>query len=97
MLIESYYRAEDYENLQKLVHVVPEDTILLEALAIKFQSVGLCESAVEAYLKMGDVKKAIDCCVVLNHWNAVGLYIYIYIYILIFRLSTLLRNTTLYK
>lgn len=30
---------------------------------------GLCESASKAYLKSGDVKKAIDCCVLLNQWN----------------------------
>lgn len=30
---------------------------------------GLCESATRAFLKMGEVKKAIDCCVLLNQWN----------------------------
>jgi WD repeat-containing protein 35 len=30
---------------------------------------GLCEAACQSYLKMGDVKKAIDCCVLLNQWN----------------------------
>mmetsp|Transcript_36640 Transcript_36640/g.56205 ORF Transcript_36640/g.56205 Transcript_36640/m.56205 type:complete len:121 (-) Transcript_36640:720-1082(-) len=30
---------------------------------------GLCEAAAKAYLKFGDVKKAIDCCVLLNQWN----------------------------
>jgi len=30
---------------------------------------GLCDSATKAYLRMGDVKKAIDCCVLLNQWN----------------------------
>ena len=33
-----------------------------------------CAQAVPAYLKAGDVKSAIDCCVLLNQWDkAVGL------------------------
>eukprot|EP00959_Pyramimonas_sp_CCMP1952_P342299 7171301-Pyramimonas_sp.AAC.1 len=31
--------------------------------------VGLCSDAVTALLKGGDVKAAIDCCVLLNQWN----------------------------
>jgi len=31
--------------------------------------VGLCDEAVDCYLKAGDVKKALDCCVLLNHWS----------------------------
>ena len=30
---------------------------------------GLCEGAVKAYIKFGDIKRAIDCCVLLNQWN----------------------------
>jgi len=30
---------------------------------------GLCKEAVDAFVKFGDVKKAIDCCVLLNHWH----------------------------
>lgn len=30
---------------------------------------GLCEAACQSYLKMGEVKKAVDCCVLLNQWN----------------------------
>ena len=30
---------------------------------------GLCKNAVDAYVKFGDVKRAIDCCVLLNQWN----------------------------
>ena len=34
-----------------------------------FFQVGLCEQAVEAFKKAGDVKAAIDCCVLLNQWD----------------------------
>ena len=30
---------------------------------------GLCDEAVECYLRYGDVKKAIDTCVLNNKWN----------------------------
>lgn len=30
---------------------------------------GLCDAATRSYLRLGDVKKAIDCCVLLNQWN----------------------------
>ena len=30
---------------------------------------GLCKNAVDSYVKFGDVKRAIDCCVLLNQWN----------------------------
>ena len=72
MLIEAYYRSEDYENLKKLVNAVPEDATLLEELAAKFNSVGMCECAVETYLRTGEVKKAIDSCILLNDWNRVS-------------------------
>lgn len=29
----------------------------------------MCEEAVKCYLKFGDVKKAIDTCVLMNKWN----------------------------
>jgi WD repeat-containing protein 35 len=30
---------------------------------------GLCNAAVLSFVKFGDVKRAIDCCVLLNQWN----------------------------
>ncbi|KAJ3081113.1 WD repeat-containing protein 35, partial [Rhizoclosmatium hyalinum] len=38
-------------------------------IAEKFVTVGLCDQAVSAYIKAGDVKSAIDTCVQLNRWN----------------------------
>mmetsp|Transcript_70623 Transcript_70623/g.121232 ORF Transcript_70623/g.121232 Transcript_70623/m.121232 type:complete len:527 (+) Transcript_70623:61-1641(+) len=43
-------------------------SLLLE-LAARLESVGLHESAVEAYLKAGQPRKAIDCAVLLNQWS----------------------------
>ena len=65
-LIESYYKMEDTQNMEKMITILPENSPLLDKLAEKFSSLGLCEAAVECYVKSGDVKKAIDCCVLLN-------------------------------
>jgi len=35
----------------------------------KFETYGLCDEAVKCYLRYGDVKKAIDTCVLMNKWN----------------------------
>lgn len=72
MLMEAYYRSEDFESLKKLISSIPEDPALLDNLAGKFNSVGMCECAVEVYLKIGAVKKAIDSCILLNDWNKVN-------------------------
>jgi len=32
-------------------------------------SSGVCEAAVTAYIKAGQVKKAIDCCITMNEWD----------------------------
>ena len=68
-LIDVYYRLEQFDNIDKLIDNIPENSSSLITLAEKMQSVGICESAVKAYIKSGDVKKAIDCCVLLNQWN----------------------------
>lgn len=68
-LINAYYILEEYEALARLLDEVPDSSPLLNDLAQKFQSVGMTESAVKAYLKMGDIKGSIDCCVLLNQWD----------------------------
>lgn len=68
-LVEAYFKLEDFESLEKLLDLLPENSPILDSIGERFQSMGLCESASKAYLKSGDVKKAIDCCVLLNQWN----------------------------
>lgn len=68
-LVEAYYRLEDTSNMEKLITILPENSPILERLGEKFSSIGLCELAVSSYVRFGDVKKAIDCCVLLNQWN----------------------------
>jgi WD repeat-containing protein 35 len=65
-LVDAYYKIEDFTSLTKIINVLPENSPVLERLAEKLQSMGLCEEAVQAYVRFGDVKKAVDCCVLLN-------------------------------
>mmetsp|Transcript_68370 Transcript_68370/g.163192 ORF Transcript_68370/g.163192 Transcript_68370/m.163192 type:complete len:1174 (+) Transcript_68370:203-3724(+) len=71
--VECLYSLEDYDGLAALVkdpeQQLPEGSSLLITVGEKLASVGLAEDAVEAYLRAGDVKGAIDCCVLLNQWD----------------------------
>lgn len=60
---------EDFASLEALINFLPQASPTLEILGEKFQSMGLCAAAVSAYTKFGDVKRAIDCCVLLNQWH----------------------------
>jgi WD repeat-containing protein 35 len=68
-LVDCFYALEDYPGLAKLIGMVPEGSQLLCTIGMKFVSVGLCEPAVTAYLRAGDVKAAVDACVLLNQWD----------------------------
>jgi len=68
-LVECFYILEDYVGLEKLINTLPDGHPLLCNIGKKFCSVGLCEHAVTAFLKGADIKAAIDCCVLLNHWD----------------------------
>jgi len=68
-LVEAYYILEDYTALSELAGSLNEGDPLLMNIGNKFSTVGLCENAVDAYVKAGDVKAAVDCCVLLNFWS----------------------------
>ena len=42
---------------------------MLNELADRFQLAGMAEYAVKCYERLSAHKKAIDCCVLLNHWG----------------------------
>ena len=60
---------EDYDSLAQIIDEIPENDPLLNELADRFQLAGMAEYAVKCYEKLGEYKKAVDCCVLLNHWN----------------------------
>jgi len=68
-LVDTYYFLEDYDQLERLINILPEGNPLLSDIGNKFTSVGLCQQAVQAYLRIGDVKTAVDTCVLLNQWD----------------------------
>merc|ERR1740117_1782570 len=68
-LVDTYYFLEDYDSLEGLINYLPEGSPLLQDIGNKFPSVGLCEQAVQAFVRVGDVKKAVDTCVLLNQWD----------------------------
>ncbi|GAB1603121.1 repeat-containing 35-like isoform X2 [Argonauta hians] len=68
-LADCYYQLEDFNGLQKMVTSLPENHELLPNIGGMFITVGMCEQAVEAYIKCNRVTAAIDCCIQLNHWN----------------------------
>ncbi|KAJ3069811.1 WD repeat-containing protein 35 [Podochytrium sp. JEL0797] len=68
-LVECHYMVEDYDSLEKIIFTLPETSPLLVVLAEKFVTVGLCEQAVNAFIRSGNVKSAIDTCVQLNKWD----------------------------
>eukprot|EP00232_Nephroselmis_pyriformis_P019088 CAMPEP_0182899530 /NCGR_PEP_ID=MMETSP0034_2-20130328/28121_1 /TAXON_ID=156128 /ORGANISM="Nephroselmis pyriformis, Strain CCMP717" /LENGTH=1198 /DNA_ID=CAMNT_0025033565 /DNA_START=181 /DNA_END=3774 /DNA_ORIENTATION=- len=68
-LIECFYVLEDFAGLEQLILTLPDGSPLLNDIGGKFQSVGLCEQAVAAFIKGGDIKEAVDTCMLLNQWD----------------------------
>jgi len=68
-LVDTYYFLEDYDSLERLITYLPEGSPLLLDIGNKFSLVGLCEQSVQAFLRHGDVKTAVDTCVMLNQWD----------------------------
>jgi WD repeat-containing protein 35 len=69
MLAECLYRLEDYGSLSRLASALPDgDPLLLDA-GSKLQSVGLATEAVDAFLRAGDPRRAVDACVTLHQWD----------------------------
>lgn len=68
-LMDALYYMEDYAGLEACIMRVPENSPLLTRLGTMLSSVGLCEEAVKAYIRLGDVKAAVNCCVNLRQWG----------------------------
>ena len=51
-LADALYRLEDFEGLEQLTAALPEGSPLLLQMGERFQSVGLCQQAAAAYIKV---------------------------------------------
>jgi len=67
--VECYYMLEDFTNLEKLILQLNEGNALLKVIGEKFTSVGMVAEAVDAYIRAGDPRLAIDACASLNEWD----------------------------
>ncbi|XP_002007154.3 WD repeat-containing protein 35 [Drosophila mojavensis] len=67
--IESLYHLEQFDELVTFVDKLSEKSPLLTKLAEMLVSVGMCSEAVQAYLKFGDPKAAVNACVNLRQWG----------------------------
>ena len=68
-MIQCYYRLDDFTAMAKGVEQISDGNPILMDVGKMFESVGLHKQAVRCYQKAGDVKAAIDCCVMLNYWE----------------------------
>ena len=68
-LAECFYRLENFSELAKLRYDVADGTYLLKSLAKQFECVGMYNEAVDCFIRSGDTKAAVDCCVKLNRWD----------------------------
>ena len=60
---------QDFEALTTLIESLPQASPILETIGETFKNMGLCKEAVDAFVKFGDVKRAVDCCILLNQWH----------------------------
>ena len=67
--IDCYYRMDDFEGMEKSAGMISDGNPALMNVGKMFENVGLQKQAVECYQRAGDVKAAIDACVMLNHWE----------------------------
>nr|CCA19609.1 hypothetical protein PANDA_002987 [Albugo laibachii Nc14] len=68
-LARCLHKLGDYNQLELLVQELPQDTEILREMAVKFARAGMCDSAVDVYLRLNDINSAIDVCVSLNEWE----------------------------
>lgn len=55
--------------MKKLVKALPEQSPVLRQIGEYFQKFGMCPEALQSFVKLGDTKLAMDCCILLNHWE----------------------------
>ena len=68
-LINVWFATEEFDKASNYIEKIPEQNEFLLFMGDKFETYGLCDEAVNCYLRYGDVKKAIDTCVLMNKWN----------------------------
>ena len=68
-LTRVYFAKEDYDKAVNMLEVIPEEDEFLEEMGEKFNSIGMCDEAVKAYIKCGNILKALQTYVENNKWK----------------------------
>lgn len=67
--MESYFALGDVDGTRDLIRSSPQSSQFLLEIGERMESLGVCDVAVEAFEKSGDIQRAIDCCCRLNEWE----------------------------
>lgn len=67
--LKALFRGDDFNGISRLCDSLKAKDPLLDEIGIKFVALGAHTKAVDAFMKLGDVQKAIDSCVHLNQWT----------------------------
>jgi WD repeat-containing protein 35 len=68
-LANVYFAKEDYNKAADMLEVIPEEDEFLEEIGDKFRGIGMCDEAVKAYVKHGNINKAMETYVSNNKWE----------------------------
>ena len=67
-LTNVYFAKEDYEKAANMLDVIPEEDEYLEEVGDKFRKKGMCDEAVKAYMKHGNINKALETYIENKRW-----------------------------
>ena len=68
-LTNCYFAKEDYEKATNMLEIIPEEDEFLEEMGNKFLNLGMCQEAVIAFTKHGNIKKGIESYISCNKWE----------------------------
>ncbi|KAK5973639.1 hypothetical protein GCK32_013340, partial [Trichostrongylus colubriformis] len=68
-LMVCYIHLDDFYGLENLAKQLPDSHPLLARIAELFASSGLCEQAVQCFLRCNQTSDALDTCIQLNNWD----------------------------
>ncbi|KAK0405878.1 hypothetical protein QR680_018247 [Steinernema hermaphroditum] len=68
-LSDCYIMLEDYNALEQLAKQINDGNELLARIGKVFANTGLCEQAVDCYMRCDRINEALDICIQLNQWE----------------------------
>ena len=68
-LINTYFAKEEYTKAAEMIDVVPKEDEFLDKMGDKFRGLGMCQEAVLAYTKRGNLQKAMETYIENNKWG----------------------------